>query len=174
MRRTRARRGWRARRRLYRGKPAWDDEPFVGNDQPRGRVLVVDDEEVFAESVQVALTSMGFAVVVAGSAELALEWLRREHYDAVLADIEMPSIDGVELLRQVRDHDLDVPVLLMTGLPRLETAVKAVQLGALEYLPKPLRLEELRRSVERAVRLCRLARLKREALSELCADSAPS
>ena len=79
----------------------------------------------------------------------------------------MPGVSGVDLLRLVRKHDLDVPVVLMTADPRLETALQAVELGALQYLLKPVPAEELLKAMERAVRLRRMARMKRQAMKLL-------
>ena len=76
----------------------------------------------------------------------------------------MPEMSGVELLSLVRGHDLDVPVILMTAAPTLETALEAVSLGALQYLVKPVPSDVLVRVVERACRLHRIARMKRDAL----------
>jgi EAL domain-containing protein (putative c-di-GMP-specific phosphodiesterase class I) len=77
----------------------------------------------------------------------------------------MPDMDGIELLRRVREHDLDMPVVLMTGQPRVETAVQAVDLGALRYLLKPVAGAALAETISNAVRLRRLALWKREALT---------
>jgi EAL domain-containing protein (putative c-di-GMP-specific phosphodiesterase class I) len=76
----------------------------------------------------------------------------------------MPDMDGLNLLRAVRERDLDIPVLLMTGGPSIETAIDAVEHGALQYLIKPVPMDTLVESSRRAVTLGALARLKREAL----------
>jgi EAL domain-containing protein (putative c-di-GMP-specific phosphodiesterase class I) len=82
-----------------------------------------------------------------------------------VSDIAMPEIDGIQLLRAIRERDTDVPVVLVTGVPDVATAMQAVKLGALVYLPKPIDLDEMKRLIARAVRLRRIARLKQEALS---------
>ena len=84
--------------------------------------------------------------------------------DVVLSDIDMPRLGGVALLERIRSHDLDIPVILITGSPSLETAVAAVQHGALRYLTKPVDAHQLRSVTADAVRLHRLARAKRSAL----------
>jgi EAL domain-containing protein (putative c-di-GMP-specific phosphodiesterase class I) len=89
------------------------------------------------------------------------------HYEVVLSDIDMPGMTGLELLREIRGRDLDVPVLLITGHPRVDTAVEALEHGALRYLQKPLRERDLLTAVENAARLHRMARLKREALAAI-------
>jgi EAL domain-containing protein (putative c-di-GMP-specific phosphodiesterase class I) len=97
----------------------------------------------------------------------ALRLVDGQHYEVVLSDIDMPGMNGVELLREIRARDLDVPVLLITGHPRVDTAVEALEHGALRYLRKPIRERDLVSAVEDAARLHRMARLKREALAAI-------
>ncbi|MGZ3440158.1 MAG: EAL domain-containing protein, partial [Polyangia bacterium] len=93
--------------------------------------------------------------------------LQGEEFDVVLSDITMPTMSGLELLRAVREYDLDTPVILMTGGPDVRTAIQAMEYGALRYLTKPIDADVLVAEVAYAVRICRLARLKREALGHL-------
>ena len=79
----------------------------------------------------------------------------------------MPTVDGIELLRTVREYDLDIPVILMTGTPEVRTAIKALELGALRYLTKPIDNHALVDEIGYAVRMCRIARLNREALAHV-------
>ncbi|HXX68968.1 MAG TPA: EAL domain-containing protein, partial [Polyangiaceae bacterium] len=109
---------------------------------------------------------------LAGDVAAAREAIRHQAFDVVLSDIQMPGPSGVDLLRSVRAHDLDVPVMLMTGNPTIETAMEAVQLGALQYLQKPTPNDVLLAAVERACRLHALARMKRDALQLLGEDPA--
>ncbi|HEX2500593.1 MAG TPA: EAL domain-containing protein [Methylomirabilota bacterium] len=135
--------------------------------RPRGRVLVVDDERDLLEILGAMLTEVGWHVDTAPNGRAALVLVDAHRYDVVLSDIDMPGINGVELLREIRARDLDVPVLLITGHPRVETAVEALEHGALRYLQKPLRERDLLTAVEDAARLHRMARLKREALAAI-------
>ncbi len=130
----------------------------------RDPVLIVDDDPNVARSLRRVLESNGFRVVVAGDGQAAIDLLVKGRFEVILTDIQMPHITGVDLLTIVRAYDLDVPVLLMTGEPTLETAIEAVSLGALQYLAKPIAVDVLLRAVERASRLHRLARVKRDAL----------
>ena len=131
---------------------------------PTRRILVVDDDQGLREIYSDLLTSAGYAVTPCPDGRVALESLQRDTYDAVLSDIQMPDMDGLGLLRAVREKDLDLPVVLVTGTPSVETATEAVEWGALLYLRKPVPLDKLLEAVERAVRLGALARVKREAL----------
>ena len=140
------------------------DEPPEGS---RGLVLIVDDEAAIRFGVSEALSYAGYQVEAVGDGEEALQRIAARRFEAVLSDISMPGMDGVELLRRVRRLDFDLPVILLTGDPRLETAIQAVDAGALRYLQKPVSLAEIESALETAVRLCRLARWKRDSLAYL-------
>lgn len=135
----------------------------------RGTVLVVDDEATLIAAYSRWLTSAGFTVDQASNGKRAIEQLASKRYDAIVSDITMPELDGIGLLRAVREHDLDVPLVLVTGSASLSTALQAVEYGALRYLRKPLAMNELVSVVEQATRLGRMARVKREAV-ELLGD----
>jgi EAL domain-containing protein (putative c-di-GMP-specific phosphodiesterase class I) len=127
-------------------------------------VLLVDDDEVLVRSYARLLSQDGYDVAMRFDGEAAVEAIRLDSYDVVLTDIDMPRLGGVALLELIRAHDLDIPVVLITGAPSLETAIAAVEHGALRYLPKPVDAIRLRAVTAHAVRLHRLARAKRQAL----------
>ena len=129
----------------------------------RATVLVVDDEPIILNMLVRALEDK-FDVVSCHAAMDALSRVRKGGFSAVVSDIQMPGMSGIELLRAVREHDPDLPVLLLTGLPSWEGAAEAIEFGVFRYLPKPFNIERLRDTVMEATQLCRLARLKREAL----------
>ncbi|HEY4394563.1 MAG TPA: EAL domain-containing protein [Polyangia bacterium] len=133
----------------------------------RGLVLLVDDEQSIARAYARTLGAAGFAVEVAFDGKEAASAARERSFDVIVSDIAMPEMNGLELLRAVREHDLDVPFVLMTGGPAIESAVRAVEYGALRYLIKPISPGELEEVVARAVRLHQMARIKREALEVL-------
>jgi CheY-like chemotaxis protein len=130
----------------------------------RGAVLLVDDEQSIARAYARTLGTAGFTVEIAFDGKAAAAAARERHFDVIVSDIAMPEMNGLELLRTVREHDLDVPFVLMTGGPAVESAVRAVEYGALRYLIKPISAAELEEVVARAVRLHQMARIKREAL----------
>jgi EAL domain-containing protein (putative c-di-GMP-specific phosphodiesterase class I) len=134
------------------------------------RVLVVDDEPPILRIVDRVLATRGCVTVCCQDGLDAARRLDSSDFDVVISDISMPGMSGIELLRKVREHDLDVPVILMTGAPAIGTAVKAVEFGAFRYLTKPFDLDELGQVVSRAARLYRIARMKREALEHLGKD----
>ncbi len=133
----------------------------------RGRVLIVEDERALLELYMEMLLAAGFEVSGACDREAALRALDDPGPDVVLSDLTLPDGSGVDVLRGVRERDLDVPVVLVTGNPSVETAVQALELGALHYLVKPVTRAQLVRSVENAARLRKLALFRREALRYL-------
>jgi len=139
----------------------------------KGRILVVDDDSDVRFVVCELLRTGGYDVLEAADGSSALGLVAEREVDVVLSDIKMPDLDGIELLRTLREREQDVPVLLMTGGPSVETAIQAVELGALRYLVKPIDADGLRSAVEAAIRVHRLARWKREAASYLGFGSTP-
>lgn len=132
---------------------------------PEPKLLLVDDEPDLLAANSDILTSAGFDVTACTSGRDAIAALASGTFDAVISDIRMPGLDGLGVLRAVREHDPDLPVVLTTGDPSLEGVSKALDQGALHYLIKPVPLEKLVETARRAVRLGLLARLKRDALN---------
>ena len=125
-------------------------------------ILVVDDDEAFIRACVRTLRSWDFDVAQATSSEAALQMARERDFDAILTDINLPGPSGLEILRVVRSRDKDVPVILMTGGPELETARLAVEWGAQSYLIKPLALPQLKEVLERSVRAYQVTRRQRQ------------
>jgi EAL domain-containing protein (putative c-di-GMP-specific phosphodiesterase class I) len=113
---------------------------------------VVDDDEACACSIERFLKRAGYEVTVAGSVAEALRLVATAAFEVVLSDIGLPGESGVELLRRAHELDRDLPVVLMTGSPTVETAIEALTLGALQYLPKPATNDEVVAAVATAVR----------------------
>jgi putative two-component system response regulator len=131
-------------------------------DAKDARVLVVDDEAYIREIICRKLCSEGYACDDAGDAESALAKLEGDSYDCVLSDINMPGMDGIQLLRTIRQTDGDVAVIMITGAPDLDGALEAMRLGAYDHLAKPLNLAQLTLTVERAIEQKRLIAENRE------------
>jgi EAL domain-containing protein (putative c-di-GMP-specific phosphodiesterase class I) len=138
----------------------------------KARVLVVDDEPALLK-VYGRVLGQKFAVRTATDGAVAAQLLEAESFDAIVSDISMPGMDGMELLRAVRSRDLDVPVLLITGGPSVDSAARAVELGAFRYLVKPTDMETLAGAITQAVHFHGLARLRREAQGLLDANGKP-
>lgn len=121
-------------------------------DHPGGnRLLVVDDEEPLLLSLAAATRARGIETAVASSGAEALEKIADERYDVVVTDLRMPGLDGLELLRRMREAGLDTRVVIITGYATLEAAVDGLRLGAVDFLVKPFTVEEFLASVERAL-----------------------
>lgn len=130
-------------------------------------VLVVDDEAGVRRIVSRLLEKMGLLVEEASSGLAAAEAMTKRDYAAIISDISMPGMDGIALLRKVREHDQDVPVVLVTGKPSFESAITAIEYGAFHYFVKPFDNDEFRTVVSRAIQLGRIARAKRNAMELL-------
>src|SRR5262245_43381942 len=119
----------------------------------RHRILVIDDEEAIRKSLRMVLEYEGYELIEAGSGPEGLEALRREAPDAVLLDIKMPQMDGIEVLQTARGRDAHTPILMISGHGDIPTAVDAIHKGAYDFLEKPLEtdrvLTALRNAIER-------------------------
>lgn len=131
------------------------------------RVLVADDEEMVRTLLGKVLRRQGYDVTLVADGDAAVAALDEGEYDVVVSDIQMPSYDGITLLNEIRRSNLDLPVILVTGEPTADTAIRALRHGALNYLSKPVSAKELVQEVSRAVRLYKIARLRRESEAEL-------
>ncbi|MBN1606168.1 MAG: EAL domain-containing protein [Polyangiaceae bacterium] len=136
-------------------------------DPVSGRVLVVEDDDRVRRTFGRILENAGFEATPATSGQEALAAIAEGDLEVVLSDIAMPNMDGIALLRAVREHDLDLPVILVTGNPSVESAARAIEYGALKYLIKPVERSVLVETVRHAVKLRGIARLKRQAASLL-------
>ena len=114
------------------------------------RILVVDDEHLIRWSLEQSLKKQGYEVVTAASGEDALKLVQEDAPELMLLDIQLPGMDGLEVLERVKEVDSEIIVVMVTALGVLETAVKAMRLGAHDYINKPFRTEELLMTLERA------------------------
>lgn len=113
-------------------------------------VLIVDDERTLARAIKTFMAEAGYQAEVAGDAEKALELLETLRPDVVFADVRLPGMSGIDLLRRIREYDPAIPVIIMTAHGTIEGAVEAVKLGAYDYMKKPVDLEELKLLADRA------------------------
>ena len=132
-----------------------------------GRVLVADDDAAIRRLCVRVLGNEGWDVTVVDNGRAALEAIDavREPFDCVVSDVNMPELDGFGLVTAMRKRDDDIPVLLMTGDPSLDGAVRAIDSGAVSYLAKPFDHEKLAAAVARAARRQGVARVRRRAES---------
>jgi two-component system KDP operon response regulator KdpE len=119
------------------------------------RILVVDDESAIRRALRPPLVELGFQIAEASRGEEALQLLRASAFDAVLLDVNMPGIGGIETLRRIRVFAPRVPILMLTVRDQEEEKVKALDLGADDYVTKPFSTRELIARIRAAVRRMR-------------------
>jgi DNA-binding NarL/FixJ family response regulator len=129
----------------------------------RGHVLVADDDPSVLRSTSKLLASAGFAVRCVGTRDSAMLAVAEHSYDLLVADINMPGNADLGLLEQLREEQLMIPVLLITGRPSIATALRALKLSVIDYLVKPVEPAELLRAVERGIEKGRALQFLREA-----------
>ena len=155
-------RQWRFRKRdidawLDTQRPRQDRVPTATmSDRPqtrdgRSRVLVVDDESSIRELLQKTLALAEYEVDTAPDGRAALERLRLGNYDLLIADLKMPGMDGLTLIREAKRLKADLPVIIITGFSTESSAIEAVNLGVAGYLTKPFRVPQVLAAAARAL-----------------------
>ena len=117
----------------------------------RPRILVVDDQSEMATVIADALVDYGYTAYAAYSGSRALEMLREERMDAVVTDLTMPRVNGLDVLRASQRLDPSRPVILMTGFGAVDSALQAFEVGAHQYILKPFRIEALAAVLRKAL-----------------------
>lgn len=129
------------------------------------RILIADDEETFRESTSAILSDVGYTCSSARDA-LEAERLLEQGFDLLLADLRMPGNSQLELLEVASKRHPDVPVVVVTGYPTVGTAIESFRLAIVDYLIKPVDLDELKGAVERGLRRRSMMRAVKEAMTE--------
>jgi len=132
-------------------------------------ILIIEDEAKMRRLLELNLGEEGFKTLSAGEAETGLKMLESEAVDLVLTDLKLPGMSGLELLQRVKQHDAELPVVVMTAFGSVETAVEAMKAGAADYVLKPFSLAEILMVVKKELDVSRLKeenRSLREALGE--------
>src|SRR5262245_50245424 len=125
-------------------------------------ILIVDDDPAIREVLQESLQESGYRCTTAGDGIDALERFRSGAFQLLVSDIDMPQMDGVRLLREVKTLRPDTEVIMLTGMLDLDVAIRAIRMGASDYLTKPFNLEQVRITVDRALEKQRLILENRE------------
>jgi DNA-binding NtrC family response regulator len=112
------------------------------------KVLVIDDEAIVRTSSKRALTPEGYEVTVAESGKAGIAILEKEFFDAILLDLKMPDMDGIEVLKVIMERWPDTKVIIVTGYSTVDTAVQALRLGAFNHIEKPFTPDSLLAAVK--------------------------
>jgi DNA-binding NtrC family response regulator len=114
------------------------------------RVLLVDDEAEFVEVLKLRLESRGIVVETAGTGAEALEKVKEHAFDAIVLDLVMPGMDGIETLQALRELNPDIQVIVLTGHGNVPSGIEAMKSGAMDFLEKPAKLEVLLAKLDEA------------------------
>ena len=130
------------------------------------RVLIVDDEEDFATAIADRLSKRGFQTSAVFSGREALQAVKETEYDAVVLDLKMPGMDGLQTLQEIRKIDPEVQILVLTGHGTVSAGIGGMQLGAADFLQKPLAIEALSTSIEAVAEQSRAKRSRKQSQNE--------
>ncbi|MDA8422581.1 MAG: sigma-54 dependent transcriptional regulator [Nitrospiraceae bacterium] len=133
----------------------------------KSSILLIDDDDSLRRVMEFNLTEAGHRVETAESGEEGLRLFEKGAFDAVISDITMPGMSGMEVLAKVRERDAAVPVVMITAYGTIESAVEAMKQGAFDYITKPFNRDELRLTLERAIRMQRLEKENVELRAEV-------
>lgn len=114
------------------------------------KVLLVDDEPEFTETLSQRMQSRGVSVDTAASGPEALAMARDRSYDAIILDLSMPEMDGIETLKRLREGNPDLQVILLTGYATVQKGIEAIKLGAMDFLEKPAEIQKLLEKIRQA------------------------
>jgi DNA-binding NtrC family response regulator len=116
------------------------------------RILVVDDEKIVCEMAKRCLELEGYEVTTFVDSKRALAALEQERFDIMITDLKMKDVDGIQLLEYIQQHSPDTKVMILTAFATLETAMEAFHKQAFDYFTKPVRIDDLKASVRRALK----------------------
>lgn len=114
------------------------------------KVLLIDDEVEFLENLSERMSLRGMNVSTASSGTDAVDALESEGYDAIVLDLQMPGMDGIEVLKHIRENSPNMQVILLTGHATLEKGIEAIKLGAMDFMEKPADIDVLTEKIKKA------------------------
>lgn len=135
------------------------------------RILVIDDEESMCHFMEIMLTREGYAVDTATSGRDGLELLRDHPYDLVIADLNMPEMSGIEVLKEARAFNSDQDLIVMTAYASVDSAIEAMKQGAVDYVTKPFKVDAIKLTIEKALGRKRLIDENRALKEQLAGDN---
>jgi DNA-binding response OmpR family regulator len=129
---------------------ALQEHTILNNDIPPN-ILVMEDDLNVAKGLEMVLTEEGYHVNLAGTGELAMKAFREKKFDLLVADLRLPDINGMEVIKQVKEQKPDTEVIVITGYGTAATAVEAMKIGVHDFLPKPFTEDQIRNSITEAL-----------------------
>jgi len=136
------------------------------------KILVVDDDAAHARMLETMMTDWGFAIHLADDGEVAVDMVKNQAFDIVLMDMKMVRMSGMEALQMIKAYNPSLPVIIMTAYSSVQTAVEALQIGAYDYLTKPLDFDKLKLTIEHMFESISLKTdVTRQAISEILASN---
>src|SRR6516162_1557991 len=126
------------------------------------RILIIDDDKNHADVVSESLERVGYDCVIATSGAAGSRRIESDSFDVILTDLRMPDMDGLSILRKVKQEGITAEVIVITGYGDVKTAVDAIKQGAANYLTKPIDLAELRAIVDKAAERVRLSQANQD------------
>ena len=114
-------------------------------------ILVMEDDRAVAKGLETTLTEEGYNVYVAGTGQLAMSALKDEHFDLLIADLRLPDVNGMEVIRQAKELDPKTEVIAITGYPTTAIAVEAMKLKVNDFIPKPFDEDKIKTAVGKAL-----------------------
>jgi two-component system response regulator PilR (NtrC family) len=116
------------------------------------KILVIDDEESMCNFMEIMLSKEGYSVETADSGEKGISRVKESNYDLVIADLNMPEMDGIEVLKEVKKHKSDQDLIVMTAYASVDTAIEAMKQGATDYITKPFKVDEIKIAIEKCIK----------------------
>ena len=115
------------------------------------KILVIDDEDSMCSFMEIMLVKEGYEVASTTSGLDGIDKLRNENYDLVIADLSMPEISGIEVLKEVKSFKSEQEVIVMTAFASVDTAIEAMKQGAADYVTKPFKVDEIKLVIEKSL-----------------------
>ena len=128
-----------------------EEKQVVGDQVPR-HILVMEDDLSVAKGLEMVLTEEGYDVYLAGTGGLALEAFKQKRYDLLVADLRLPDINGMDVIKKVRDEKPETEVIVITGYGTTSAAVEAMKMGVRDFLPKPFTEDQIKASIHEALK----------------------
>jgi len=130
------------------------------------KILIIDDNKLIRKTLKEILTKVGFSIVEAEDGEAGLQLVRSEHPDLVITDYQMPGINGLEVLAEIRKLNVAIPVILLTAFGHVVLTIKSIQLGAFDFLEKPIDPLKLRSTIQLALNSVKVSNSLNEVVRE--------